>query len=94
MTLVGLEKQPPGWKPSGDWIVVSVINLATFWDIWSLQGSQVRLFDYVSISWKFYKPVTHPPPPHPPPLYGGICDIDCARFIDYLKWRAIQPAIQ
>ena len=34
------------------------------------------------------------PPPHPPPLCGGICDIDCAHFIDYLKWRAIQPAIQ
>ena len=29
---------------------------------------------------KFYKPVTHTPPPHPPPLYGGICDIDCARL--------------
>ena len=42
----------------------------------------------------FYKAVSHPPPPHPPPLYGGICDIDCAHFIDYLKWRAIQPAIQ
>ena len=22
MALVGLEKQPPCWKPSGDWIVV------------------------------------------------------------------------
>ena len=42
----------------------------------------------------FYKAVSHPPPPHPPPLCGGICDIDCAHFIDYLKWRAIQPAIQ
>ena len=37
----------------------------------------------------FYTPVTHPLP-----LYGGICDIDCAHFIDYLKWRAIQTAIQ
>ena len=29
MTLVGLEKQPPGWKSSGDRIVVLVIDLAT-----------------------------------------------------------------
>ena len=28
MALVGLEMQPPGWKPSGDWIVVLVIDLA------------------------------------------------------------------
>ena len=33
MALVGLERQPPGWKPSVDWIVVSVIDLATFWAI-------------------------------------------------------------
>ena len=42
--------------------------------------SQVRLCSCVLVSWKFYKPVTHPPPPHPSPLYGGICDIDCAHL--------------
>ena len=26
----GLEGQPPDWKPSVDWIVVLVIDLATF----------------------------------------------------------------
>ena len=30
MALVGLEKQPPGWKLSGDWIAVLDIDLATF----------------------------------------------------------------
>ena len=40
---------------------------------------------------KLYPTLHHPTPP---PLCGGICDIDCAHFIDYLKWRAIQPAIQ
>ena len=30
MALVGLEGQPPDWKPSVDWIVVLVIDLATF----------------------------------------------------------------
>ena len=30
MALVGLEKQPPGWKPSRDWTVVLVIDLAIF----------------------------------------------------------------
>ena len=28
------------------------------------------------------------------PYVEVFCDIDCAHFIDYLKWRAIQPAIQ
>ena len=63
------------WKPSIDWIVVLVINLATFWPFEASYKAIWLFFSFMKVI--FYKPVTHPSP-----LYGRICDIDCAHFID------------
>ena len=51
---------------------VLVIDLATFGAFESLRQGYLAVFWFHG---SFYKPVIHPPP-----LYGGICDIDCAHL--------------
>ena len=79
MALVRLEKEPPG-----------CLSYRFSYSLGNLKPTRTS-GKAIWLCFSLMEPVTHPAPPHPLPIYGGICDIDCIWFINYLGNSSSYP---